>query len=296
METKQTELIERAKIITEALPYISRYRGKTVVIKYGGNAMNDPSIIKTIMQDVATLKIVGVHPLLVHGGGPEINTLLKRLNISSRFENGLRITDAATMEVVQMALGKLNKNIAAALCTLGVNAVGVSGQDDGLIRVEKYTDGTSTDYGYVGKITDINCGIIRELSDKGYIPVIATVGADRDGRAYNVNADTAAGAIGGAVQAEKLLYLTDVDGVRENENDPASLIPEITVSGLRAMIADGRIRGGMVPKAQSCIQAIECGVNNVLILNGTIPHSILLELFTHSGVGTMVVPDKKNKA
>lgn len=289
-EKTQNELIERAKIITEALPYISRYRGKNIVIKYGGNAMNNPSVIKTIMQDVATLKIVGVNPILVHGGGPEINAMLSRLNIKSEFKNGLRITDAPAMEIVQMALGKLNKNISAALGTMGVKAVGVSGMDNGLIRVKKYSDTSGADYGFVGKIENTDVTLLHTLISNGYIPVIATIGADENGNAYNVNADTAAGAIGGAMQAEKLLYLTDVDGVRENESDPASLIPEITAARLTAMIADGRIRGGMVPKALSCIDAIECGVKNVLILNGTIPHSILLELFTHTGVGTMVTP------
>lgn len=288
---KQSELIERAKILTEALPYISRFRGKTIVIKYGGNAMNDAAVIKTIMQDVATLKIVGVNPVLVHGGGPEINTLLKRLNIASRFENGLRVTDGAAMEVVQMALNKLNKNITATLCTLGVKAIGLCGQDNGLIGVEKFSDDSGTDYGYVGKIRNINSEILREIAERDYIPVIATIGADGEGKPYNVNADTAAGAIGGALRAEKLLYLTDVDGVRENESAPSSLIAEISVSELRAMTQDGRIRGGMVPKALSCIDAIACGVKNVLIVNGTIPHSILLELFTDTGVGTMVVPD-----
>lgn len=288
---KQNELIERAKILTEALPYISRFRGKTIVIKYGGNAMNNPSVIKTIMQDVATLKIVGVNPILVHGGGPDINAMLKRLDIPSRFENGLRVTDEATMEVVQMALGKLNKNITAALCTMGVKAIGLCGQDDGLITVQKYADGSATDYGYVGKIQNINTSVLETFIKEGYIPVIATVGVDNAGVAYNVNADTAAGAIGGALQAEKLLYLTDIDGVREDENDPASLISEISASSLQAMITDGRIRGGMVPKALSCIDAISCGVKNVLIVNGTIPHSILLELFTDTGVGTMVVSD-----
>lgn len=286
---QQNELIERAKIITEALPYISRYRGKTMVIKYGGNAMNDPTIIRTIMQDVATLKIVGVHPVLVHGGGPEISTLLKRLDIPSRFENGLRVTDKAAMEVVQMALGKINKNIAAALGTLDVKAIGLCGQDNGLIEVDKYNDGSGIDYGYVGQIRNINTEVLETLIKKDYIPVIATVGVDKAGCAYNVNADTAAGAIGGSLRAEKLLYLTDIDGIRENENDPNSLISEIDVAGLRDRIADGRIHGGMVPKALSCIDAIERGMKNVLILNGTIPHSILLELFTDSGVGTMVV-------
>ena len=236
---KQNELIERASIITEALPYISRYRGKTIVIKYGGNAMNNPDVIRTIMQDVATLKIVGVAPVLVHGGGPEINSMLSRLGIKSEFRNGLRVTDAATMEIVQMALSKLNKNIAAALGTLGVKAVGVSGMDDGLVRVEKYSDSSGADYGYVGKIKSVNTAVLDTLISNDYIPVIATIGSDECGKAYNVNADTAAGAIGGAMHAEKLLYLTDVDGVRENENDPSSLIPEITVNGLKEMIADG---------------------------------------------------------
>ena len=209
---QQNELIERAKIITEALPYISQYRGKTMVIKYGGNAMNDPSIIRTIMQDIATLKIVGVNPVLVHGGGPDINALLKRLDIPSRFENGLRITDAPAMDAVQMALTKLNKNLAAALGTLNVKAIGLCGQDNGLIEVEKFTDGSGTDYGYVGKIVNINTDVLDTLIKKDFIPVIATVGVDKEGKAYNVNADTAAGAIGGSLRAEKLLYLTSLSG------------------------------------------------------------------------------------
>lgn len=290
-KSKQNELIERARIITEALPYISRFSGKTIVIKYGGNAMNDSTVIKTIMQDVATLKIVGVNPVLVHGGGPEINAMLKRLNIESKFVNGLRVTDKATMDVVHMALTKLNKNITAALGTMNVKAMGICGQDDGLIKVEKYSDGSGTDYGFVGKIVNINTSVINTLTKNGYIPVISTVGVDNLGNAYNVNADTAAGAIGGSLHAEKLLYLTDIDGIRKDENDADSLISEITVSGLRSMIADGSIHGGMTPKALSCIDAIERGVKNVLIVNGTILHSILLELFTDTGVGTMVIPD-----
>lgn len=287
----QNELIERAKIITEALPYISRYRGKTIVIKYGGNAMNDAAVMRTIMQDVATLKIVGVHPVLVHGGGPDIGALLKKLQIPSRFENGLRVTSGEAMDAVQMALGKLNKNIAAALCTLNVKAIGVCGQDNNLIGVQKYTDDSGIDYGYVGKITQINAEVLETLIKKDYIPVIASIGVDGNGNAYNVNADTAAGAIGGALHAEKLLYLTDIDGIREDENDANSLLNETTVHALQEMIADGRIRGGMVPKAKSCIDAIAHGMKNVLIVNGTVPHSILLELFTDSGIGTMVLPD-----
>lgn len=281
--------IERANIIVEALPYISRYSSKTLVIKYGGNAMNDPEIIRTIMQDVATLKIVGVNPVLVHGGGPEINTMLKKLDIKSEFINGLRVTTAEAMEVVQMTLsGKVNKNIAAMLNTMGVKAIGLCGKDGNLIEAEKMPLKNGIDYGFVGNITKINTKVLQMLANDEYIPVIATIGCGSNGESYNINADTAAGAIGGAMHAEKLLFLTDIDGIRADENDPTSLIPEITCSQIKQMIADGKITGGMIPKVTSCIDAIESGVKTVLIINGTIKHSILLELFTDTGIGTMV--------
>ncbi len=288
MNFSREEIINRANIIVEALPYISRYSGKTIVIKYGGNAMNSPETLRTIMQDVATLKIVGVNPVLVHGGGPEINAMLKKLSIESEFINGLRVTTKETMEVVRMVLGgKINKSIVAALNTLGVKAIGLCGSDGNLIEVEKMPPTNGVDYGYVGVIKNINDKLLRSLT-ADYIPVIATIGVDKNGESYNINADTAAGAIGGALNAEKLMFLTDIDGIRKDEKDPKSLIPHITVKQIESMIADGSISGGMIPKVKSCINAIEHGIENVLIINGTITHSILLELFTDSGIGTMV--------
>lgn len=288
MNFSREEIINRANIIVEALPYISRYSGKTIVIKYGGNAMNSPETLRTIMQDVATLKIVGVNPVLVHGGGPEINAMLEKLNIKSEFINGLRVTTKETMEVVRMVLGgKVNKSIVSELNTLGVKAVGLCGTDGNLIQVEKMPPTNGVDYGYVGVIKSINEKLLKSLT-QDYIPVIATIGVDERGESYNINADTAAGAIGGALNAEKLMFLTDIDGIRKNENDPKSLMPHITVAQINDMIADGSISGGMIPKVKSCINAIEHGIENVLIINGTITHSILLELFTDSGIGTMV--------
>lgn len=289
MNYAMDKMTERANILVEALPYISRFSGKTIIIKYGGNAMNDPGIMRTIMQDVAVLKIVGVHPVIVHGGGPEINGMLSRLDIPSRFERGLRVTDAATMEVVEMVLaGKVNKNLVSILNTMGVKAVGLCGKDGGLIRVEKMPPKDGVDLGYVGKIVSVNTAVIEAVQND-FIPVIASEGVDEFGEGYNVNADTAAGAIGGALHAEKLMFLTDIDGIRADEKKPETLIKNITVSEIRNMVLTGQISGGMIPKVTSCIDAIEKGISNVLILNGTVPHSILLELFTDSGIGTMVV-------
>jgi acetylglutamate kinase len=288
MNLSRDEIIKRADIIVEALPYISRYSGKTIVIKYGGNAMNNPETVRTVMQDAATLKIVGVNPVIVHGGGPEINAYLDRLNIKSEFVNGLRVTSPEAIEAVQMVLcGKVNKNIVSALNRLGVKAVGLCGKDGQLIEVEKKPPVNGLDYGRVGEITRINTGIINTLI-RDYVPVIATVGVDKNGESYNVNADAAAGALGGALDAERLIYLTDVDGIRENEKDPASLIPQISAARIRTMLKSGAISGGMIPKVNSCIEALDRGVKNVLIINGTIQHSILLELFTDSGIGTLV--------
>lgn len=288
MQFQLDKIIERANILVEALPYINRYAGKTIIIKYGGNAMNDPGIMRTVLQDVAALKIVGVRPVIVHGGGPEINSMLNKLNIPSRFENGLRVTDAQAMEVVQMVLaGKVNKNLVSTLNTMGVSAVGLCGKDGNLIKVERMPVQGGVDLGYVGRITSVNTSIIDAVG-KDFIPVIASVGVDSFGEGYNVNADTAAGAIGGALKAEKLMFLTDIDGIRADEKRPETLIKNITVSEILSMIRDGRIHGGMIPKVKSCIDAIEKGISNVLIINGTVPHSILLELFTDSGIGTMV--------
>lgn len=288
MKFDMNEIIERANILVEALPYISAFTGKTIVIKYGGNAMNDPETVRTIMQDVAALEIVGVKPILVHGGGPEINGMLNRVHIEPQFSAGLRVTDEKTMEIVQMVLaGKINKNVVSLLNTLGVRAVGLCGKDANLIEVKKYVPESGADIGFVGEIVAVNDALLTALSDD-YIPVISSIGTDKNGNSYNVNADTAAGAIGGAVKAEKLIFLTDIDGIRKKENDPKSLISRITVKEIEKMIASGAIGGGMIPKVRSCIDAIAKGIKSVQIVNGTIPHSILLELFTDSGVGTMV--------
>ena len=285
MKYSQENLIKQAEIITQALPYFSRYAGKTVVIKYGGNAMNDPSILRTILQDVAALKIVGVHPILVHGGGPEINAQLDKLNIKSEFKNGLRVTSSDAMGVVQMSLaGKLNKDIAATLNTYGVKAVGLCGKDANLIVAEALDLKT---YGCVGKITKINADVLHALKND-FVPVIASIGAGANGESYNINADLAAGFIGGALNAEKLLFLTDADGIYADPKDKNSLIKQITVSKINAMIKQGTICGGMLPKVDACINAINSGIAEVLITNGTVPHAILLELFTDEGIGTLI--------
>lgn len=287
--TKMQNQIEKANIICEALPYIHKLSGKTVVIKYGGNAMGDSDTANTIMQDIAMLKIVGVNPVLVHGGGPEINAMLEKLGIKSQFHNGLRITDKPTMEVVQMVMGgKINKNITSHLNSLGVKAIGLTGKDAGLITVKKRKPVGGVDLGYVGEIKSIDARLIQMLCDDEFIPVIAGIGSDSQGESYNINADTVAAEIALAMNAEKLIYLTDIDGVRKNEHDPASLISEISVAEMNAMIASGEISGGMIPKVQACIKSVEAGINRVHIINGTIHHPILLELFTDSGIGTMI--------
>lgn len=285
MKESYKSTIERAEIICEALPYIRKYSGKTLVIKYGGNAMNDEAVTTTILQDIAALKIVGVNPILVHGGGPEINKLLSRLGIKPQFKNGMRVTDTATMEVAQMILcGKINKNIVGELNSMGVKAIGLCGKDSQLIKAEKL----DSDLGYVGKITEINSKLLEILARDEFIPVIASIATDEQGNSYNVNADVAAAAIGAAMHAEKLMFLSDIDGIMANKDDSQSLIDKISVAELKKMMDSGAISGGMLPKAASCIDAIERGINSVFVLNGTLPHSILLELFTDNGVGTMI--------
>lgn len=281
--------INKANILIEALPYIQRLWGKTVVIKYGGNAMVDDLLTHKILEDVTLLKYVGINPILVHGGGPEINAMLSRVGVKSTFHNGLRITDDATMEIVQMVLaGKLNKNIAAEIGMLGGKAIGLCGKDAGLIRVKKkppLPDGV--DLGHVGDIIGINTKLLETLCAGEYIPVISSVGTDDEGQSYNINADTAAAAVATALKAEKLIYLTDIDGVRRDAEDPTTLYPVLTTDQARALIADGTISGGMIPKVNACVEAIEKGVRRVHILNGTIPHPIILEIFTDRGIGTM---------
>jgi len=279
----------RAAVLVEALPYIQRLSGKTVVIKYGGNAMINEEQNMTILQDITLLKYVGVNPVLIHGGGPDINRMLAKLEIETKFHNGLRITDAATMEVVQMVLtGKINKDIVAKLNCMGAKALGLCGKDANLIEVVKKESKDGVDLGFVGAVTSVNTKLLNLLAKDEFIPVIAPVGVGPDGASYNVNADTVACEVAAALHAEKLIYLTDIDGIRRDPSDPASLIPQITLAEIDAMLADGSITGGMIPKVKACTRAVEAGVTRTHILDGTIPHPILLEVFTDTGIGTMV--------
>ena len=289
MNDSYERIIEKAQTLVEALPYIRAYTNKYVVIKYGGNAMNSPEIIKTILQDVAALKAVGVYPIVVHGGGPEINAMLARVGKKSEFVGGLRVTDEETMDIVQMVLcGKVNKNICALLGSMGVRAVGLSGKDGGLIKVRKKPPVGGVDYGYVGEITSVNADMIEDLCLEDYVPVIASIGTDESGMSYNINADTAAGEVGAAIGAHKLIYLTDIDGIRSDPADPSSLLPEVSVAEVEKMIESGVISGGMIPKVRGCVTAVRKGIKHVNIVCGTIPHSILVELFTDRGIGTLI--------
>ncbi len=282
-------LIEKANILIEALPYIQQLSGKTVVIKYGGSAMISEEQEETILQDITLLKYVGANPVIVHGGGPAINSMLEKLSIESKFHNGLRITDAATMDVVQMVLtGKINKDVVSKLNGLGAKSIGLCGKDANLIEVVKKPPRDGVDYGFVGQISKVNVKLLEMLAKEEYIPVIAPIGVGADGQSYNINADTVAGEIAAALKAEKLMFLTDIDGVRMNPQDPSTLISVISVDHIYRLIEQRVINGGMIPKVMGCIKGIEQGVNRTHIVNGTIPHPVLLEIFTDKGIGTMV--------
>ena len=275
----------RARVLVEALPYIRRFRGQTIVVKYGGNAMTDRSLAQQFAEDVVLMHSVGIHVVVVHGGGPQIGELLARLGITSEFRDGLRVTDAATLDVARMVLeGKVSSEIVSAINVHGPYAVGLSGADAGLIRAQP----RDPELGFVGDVAAVNPHIIERLLAEEFIPVISTIGADETGQAYNINADTVATAVAQAMRAEKLLYLTDVDGLLADVADRGSLIRTITVPEVQAMLSTGALSGGMIPKAQACIDAAEAGVRSVHMINGTIPHVLLLELFTDEGVGTMI--------
>lgn len=283
--------IDKANILIEALPYIQHFAGKTVVVKYGGNAMISDDLRHKVMEDIALLKYVGVNPIIVHGGGPDISAALKTYQIESKFINGLRVTDEDTMRVAQMVLvGKTNKEIVSMINLKGGNAVGLCGIDGSLIRCKRATtvvEGKETDIGFVGEITEINCEVLEKLATDNFIPVVAPIGVDEEGQSYNINADTVAGAIAAALGAEKLLLLTDVDGIKYSP-DSEEVISHITKEEIYKLIDSGVISGGMIPKTLGCIEAIDGGVNRVHILDGRIPHSIVLELFTDAGIGTMI--------
>ena len=275
--------------LLEALPYIREFHGKTVVIKYGGAAMVDPSLKQEFARDVALLKYVGINPVIVHGGGPEITAYMERLALPVRFVDGLRVSDAQTVELAKMVLvGKVNKDIVLLLAQHGQPAVGLSGDDGMLFRCSRRTAPSGEDIGFVGRIDAVNTGVLNHVAED-YIPVVASVGADADGHSYNVNADEAAAAVAAALRAYKLMVLTDVAGWLRDLSDPSSLVAEATASALRVALGD--VSGGMRPKLQACLNAVEGGVGTAVILDGRVPHSLLLELFTVDGQGTMIVPD-----
>lgn len=289
-------LIKKAEILIEALPYIQKLNGKTVVIKYGGNAMINDDLKNSVMEDITLLKYIGMNPVLVHGGGPDINKALQKFDIKSDFVNGLRVTDAQTIEVAQMVLvGKTNKEIVSLLNQKGGKAIGLCGIDGKLIECEQYTtevNGQKQDIGYVGTITKINSKVIDLICKDEYIPVVAPIGVGKNGESYNINADTVAGEIAAALKAEKLMLLTDVEGVKSSK-DSDSIIPALTIDEVYKLIDQKIINGGMIPKVLGCVDALEKGVGRTHIIDGRIPHCLLLEIFTYKGIGTMIMKDKK---
>ena len=287
MENELTNM-ERAEVLTQALPYIKKYSGKIVVIKYGGNAMVNEQLKQQVMEDIALLWLIGVKVVLVHGGGPEISETMKRLGKQAQFVNGLRVTDKETVDIVQMVLaGKVNKTLVNLLQMKGGHAVGLSGIDGGIIEATMKDEAL----GYVGKITRIRTQPITDLLEKNYIPVISTVASDRQGNTYNINGDTAAAYIAGALNAVRLIMMTDIAGILRDKDDPSTLIPALTVKEAKKLFDEGVISGGMIPKVDCCIEAINKGVKHVVIMDGRVPHSILMELLTDEGAGTMVMGD-----
>ncbi len=276
---------QRAQVLTQALPYIRQYNGKIVVVKYGGNAMVSEELREQVMEDIVLLWLVGVRVVLVHGGGPEISEMMNRLGKKPEFVDGLRVTDQETVDIVQMVLaGKVNKTLVKLLEVKGGKAMGISGMDGGLIEAKM----KRAELGYVGSITGVNIEPVMDLLEKGYIPVISTLGCDREGNTYNINGDTAAAYIAGALGAERLIMMTDIAGVLRNKNDPSTLIPELTIGEAIKLFEENVIAGGMIPKVECCIDAIHRGVERVIIMDGRVPHSILMEILTDEGAGTMV--------
>jgi len=280
---------EKAAVLVEALPYIRRFSGRTVVVKYGGNAISGSRDLALFAEDIVLMRSVGMHPVVVHGGGPQITDLMNRLGKVSEFRGGLRVTDAETVDIARMVLrGQVNPQVVSAINVHGPLAVGVSGEDASLLEATA----RDPELGFVGDVTRVNPSILRRLLNEDLVPVVATVAADASGQAYNINADTVAGAIAEALCAEKLVYLTDVEGLRRDVDDPGSLIRQTTADELDALLADGTLTGGMIPKITSCVHAVRNGVQRAHILDGRVPHVLLLEIFTDSGIGTMVMGER----
>ena len=289
-----TEIMEKAEVLIEALPYIQRFNRKIIVVKYGGSAMVDEELKRHVIQDVTLLKLVGFKPIIVHGGGKEISKWVAKAGKEPVFINGLRKTDAETMEIAEMVLNKVGKSLVSLVQELGVKAISISGKDGGILKVEKkYSDGK--DIGFVGDIKEVDPKIILDLLDQDYLPIICPIGLDDDFNTYNINADDAACAIAKAVNAEKLAFLTDIEGVYEDPDDKSTLISELTVAEGKELLKSGHIGGGMLPKLNNCMDAVENGVSRVHILDGRIAHCLLLEIFTNKGIGTAIIGDKENR-
>lgn len=294
MREEMETYLEKAAVLVEALPYIQRFNRKIMVVKYGGSAMVDEELQKSVISDVTLLKLVGFKPIIVHGGGKEISRWVGKIGKEAEFVNGLRVTDKETMEIAEMVLNRVNKSLVSMVQQLGVKAVGVSGKDGGLLKAEKkYADGH--DIGYVGEITDVDPKILYDLLEKDFLPIVCPIGMDSNFDTYNINADDAACAIAKALKAEKLAFLTDIEGVYRDFDDKDSLISEIHVGEAKELIRSGTIGGGMLPKLSNCIDAIESGVSRVHILDGRIRHSLLLEFFSNKGVGTAILGDSEEK-
>ena len=294
MQKVMDKAMDKAEVLIEALPYIQRFNRKIIVVKYGGSAMIDEELIKQVIQDVTLLKLVGFKPIIVHGGGKEISKWVEKTGMTPEFVNGLRKTDEPTMEIAEMVLNKVNKSLVQNVQSLGVNAIGISGKDGGLLKVEKkLSDGK--DIGFVGEITEVNPKILMDLLEKDFLPIVCPIGMDENFVTYNINADDAACAIAKAVSAEKLAFLTDIEGVYKDKDDPDTLISELSVEEAKKLIGDGFIGGGMLPKLNNCIEAIEEGVSRVHILDGRIAHCLLLEIFTNKGIGTAIIGDKDTR-
>ncbi len=295
MDKDMQEVLKKAEVLIEALPYIQKFNRKIIVVKYGGSAMSNEELKRNVIKDVTLLKLVGFKPIIVHGGGKEISQWVGKVGKEARFVNGLRVTDEETMEIAEMVLSKVNKSLVTMVQELGVKAVGISGKDGGLLTVDKkYADGQ--DIGFVGEIKNVNPKVLYDLLEKDFLPIVAPVGLDEGFATYNINADDAACAIAKAVGADKLVFLTDIEGLYKDINDKSSFISRITASDAEALIAGGLIGGGMLPKLNNCTSAIENGVNRVHILDGRIPHCLLLEIFTNSGVGTAIIGDEDVQA
>ena len=294
MEKDMEKVLKKAEVLVEALPYIQKFNRKIIVVKYGGSAMSNEELQKNVIKDVTLLKLVGFKPIIVHGGGKEISRWVSKVGKEPQFVNGLRVTDAETMEIAEMVLNKVNKSLVTMVEELGVKAVGISGKDGGLLTVEKkYSDGK--DIGFVGEITGVEPKILYDLLEKDFLPIVAPIGLDENFQTYNINADDAACAIAKAVNAEKLAFLTDIEGLYKDINDRSSFISRLTAAQADELINGGYIGGGMLPKLSNCTSAIKNGVNRVHILDGRIPHCLLLEIFTNHGVGTAIIADEESE-